>query len=745
MKLQTEFKIFGIRHHGAGSARRLKRALEEFKADVLLIELPSDSGDLVKALQTTDHIPPVAFLYYHKSNPSSSIYLPFAVFSPEYQAIRVAAEQKIPVVCIDLPASAFLHPSLYHARTAAGPETKYQHIVNDPIAYLASLDHFNDAERWWEMHFEQWHEHNQLFSILLDLMSELRTQSEGLDDRETMLREQHMRWCIRECCKNAYSKIAIVCGAWHAPVLTKDFLDITKHEEEPKLETADVGSCLIPWSYKHLSLNQHYTAGIHSPQWHESMFENANGASEIFLSKAARVLRNSGLEISTAAIIDASVFALQLSNLRRLPNPGLDELLDAAKLHFVWGLPEKLEVFHEMILCGDTTGQLPLNQQTLPFVNQFHERIQKLKLKPYWKIHQKDSLLLDLRKNKHLLVSRFLHYSLLIDLQWCNKWALDWNALGTFHEQWQFRWHPDLEMTLIQRGLLGNTLEDACVQYLNKIVSKGMPIDQIAYRLEHSLKADMYAVWPLLSDALDEALLEQQDYVLLSELIQPLLHICDYGSLHNTDVNWILKVLDKLIPKLVILIPDQTVHLKEDRARKMLTALLNVQHYFSRFPDHDFSGSWFQKLTSISVNQLVHPLLRGKCWSILVEKKVCSESEFLKAIQFEFSSHRDIPTMAFWLEGFISAQAGFFLLQPDVVQVLDKWVGGLEVEHFKSQLPLLRRCFSSMSTGEKQRIFRILMDSGNADMSEQTWYLDEQRSKFMLPLLKRFLIKEPKV
>lgn len=41
-----EIGIFGIRHHGAGSARRLIQALEEYKPDAICIELPAESEPL---------------------------------------------------------------------------------------------------------------------------------------------------------------------------------------------------------------------------------------------------------------------------------------------------------------------------------------------------------------------------------------------------------------------------------------------------------------------------------------------------------------------------------------------------------------------------------------------------------------------------------------------------------------------------------------------------------------------------
>ena len=63
MLSKASLQIFGIRHHGAGSARRLITALHTIKPSAIAIELPSDSLDMVKQLASMDHQPPIAFLY----------------------------------------------------------------------------------------------------------------------------------------------------------------------------------------------------------------------------------------------------------------------------------------------------------------------------------------------------------------------------------------------------------------------------------------------------------------------------------------------------------------------------------------------------------------------------------------------------------------------------------------------------------------------------------------------------------
>ena len=101
----AEIGIFGIRHHGPGSARRLLEALDALRPSLVLIEGPADASDLLPMLADAAMIPPVALLTYAADDPGRAIFWPFATFSPEYQAACWAARHRVGMRFIDIPAS----------------------------------------------------------------------------------------------------------------------------------------------------------------------------------------------------------------------------------------------------------------------------------------------------------------------------------------------------------------------------------------------------------------------------------------------------------------------------------------------------------------------------------------------------------------------------------------------------------------------------------------------------------------
>ena len=60
----SHVEVYGIRHHGPGSARALRGALEEYKPDAVLIEGPPEADPLVDLAGDAGMVPPVALLAY---------------------------------------------------------------------------------------------------------------------------------------------------------------------------------------------------------------------------------------------------------------------------------------------------------------------------------------------------------------------------------------------------------------------------------------------------------------------------------------------------------------------------------------------------------------------------------------------------------------------------------------------------------------------------------------------------------
>ena len=213
-----QVSLFGIRHHGPGSARRLVQALDDLKPAAVLIEGPSEASELLPMLADPDMATPVALLIYAEDNPANASFFPFAEYSPEYQAARWAVRHGAPLRFIDLPASDRLGVAGGGIEDETAATADDDPISRDPIGALATAAGYDDGESWWSDVIEENPASGPVFAAVADAMTALRAESKPLSPREAA-REAHMRIEIAKAAKECEGAIAVVCGAWHVPAL----------------------------------------------------------------------------------------------------------------------------------------------------------------------------------------------------------------------------------------------------------------------------------------------------------------------------------------------------------------------------------------------------------------------------------------------------------------------------------------------------------------------------------------------
>ena len=180
-------EVFGIRHHGPGSARSLVAALVDYQPDAVLIEGPADADPLLRWVLADGMTPPLALLGYAADRPQTAAFWPYAVFSPEWQAIRYALRRDVEVAFCDLPAAAVLARwprGVRHdddddelLQTGDAPAETLRPVSleqHDPLALLAQAAGYDDPERWWDDLVESRLDSSSPFPMITDAMGELR-------------------------------------------------------------------------------------------------------------------------------------------------------------------------------------------------------------------------------------------------------------------------------------------------------------------------------------------------------------------------------------------------------------------------------------------------------------------------------------------------------------------------------------------------------------------------------------------
>ena len=426
-------KVYGIRHHGPGSARRLVEALREQQPEAILIEGPPEADSLIPWVVHPLMEPPVAVLVYRPDRPEHAVYYPFARFSPEWQAMRIGMEMEIPVRFIDLPPAYLWRKADDQPENPAPPRADWMKAIAEQAG-------FEDGEKWWEATVESKGDRAPaVFAALLDLMRTVRNQPEweATVDDKLLLREAYMRREIRRAQKKYGSNLAIVCGAFHSPALAD--MPPLKHDQArlKGLKKVKTAATWIPWTYERLSYLSGYGAGVYSPAWYELLFDlPRERLVSTWTTQAARLFRGEGRSASPAHAVEAGRLAHSLAMLRGKAEPRLEELMEAVQSVMAEGKEIPMQLIERQLIVGVRMGQVPEGVPELPLQKHIKAEQRRLRLKPK---SGEQEVKLDLRQPFHLEKSQFLHRLALLDVPWGQTETIA-GALGTFRELWKLSW-----------------------------------------------------------------------------------------------------------------------------------------------------------------------------------------------------------------------------------------------------------------------------------------------------------------
>ncbi|MBT9582794.1 hypothetical protein IV102_05565 [bacterium] len=718
-------EVFGIRHHGPGSAASLVKALQDLQPDIVLLEGPPD-GDAVAALAGhADMQPPVALLIYPSDRidlQGKAAYYPFAHFSPEWNALRYALERQIPVRFIDLPQS---HQMALDLERVPG---------KDPFEELARAAGYPDGERCWEMLVEQQAD-GQIFAGILEAMTLARQQVEPASGREA-LREAWMRRSIRQAQKEGHQRLAVVCGAWHAPVLIPGSWPSASHDDGllRGLPKCKVEATWVPWTYDRLSFTTGYGAGVDSPEYYHLLWEHSHQDVAVrWMVSAAQLLRAEDLPASPAGAVEAVRLAQTLAALRGQPMTALVDLLEAARAVFCQGADTPMQLIHKKLVLGERLGNIPQHSPQLPLARDLAALQKRLRLAP--EAAHRD-LELDLRKPNDLERSRLLHRLNLLEVNWGE--LRQSRGSGTFRESWRLQWAPEFALDLVQAARWGNTVQEASQAFVAQRAPNCPDLANLTELAEQVLLAD-------LPQALDAVLAQLQARAALShdpgyllDTLPPFARILRYPDVRQTDANMLRNLVGGLMERVAIGLPLACASLDDEAAEAMFKRLQPAQSALLTLDVEEWHHAWRGALLSLANQQGMHGLVAGRASWILLDVGQFSASEASRRLGLALSRAIQATQAAAWVEGFLRDNGELLVHTPELFQVIDQWICQLEEERFTEVLPLLRRTFASFPTGVRRNLGQSLKRAATAPAQAGT-ELDQARVALVLPLLRQIL------
>lgn len=734
--------VMGIRHHGPGSARNVKDFLETLKPDIVLVEGPPEADDLLQWVPNEELVPPVAMLVYQPDDLKHSSFYPFAEFSPEWQAILYARTQKIHVRFMDLPAfHYFALDEISSAEKKESDSGSAEEIASekiaDPIAYLSEAAGYSDREKWWNHMFEYRGNNEQVFEAVAESMQELRNSLQIKENRNEQLREAYMRKVIRQAEKEMFQTIAVICGAWHVPALT----NISRQKEDadllkglPKVKTA---STWVPWTYNRLSYHTGYGAGIDSPGWYEHVWKYPKDDGSRWMAKVAQLFRGQNMDTSVAHVIDAVRLSQSLAGLRNLSRAGLEEMNEASLSVLCNGESILLNLIHKELIVSNKIGSVPSEIPKPPLQTDIEKLQRKLKLAPTADF--KDYTL-DLRKDLDLERSIFLHRLQLLNIKWGEKSEI--SGRGTFKEQWRLQWDPSFSIDIIEKGNLGNTVEEASYHYISEKSKEAKTLSEVCVLLESALPAEIPKAVQELVLRINNMAAVTGDTIQLMEVVPSLTSVSRYGNVRKTDAELVSGIAISMISRICISLPAATINVNEDAAGNLLELFFKLNDSINLLQDPETVLQWQETLSVISNGKNNSPIVAGYATRLLVDYNQLAGKELIRRFDFAVSSASPASSVAAWLEGFLKGSGTILLIENNLWSVVSNWVSTLDEKNFTEVLPLLRRTFSHFTSTERRKIGEKVKageNVSNLSIQEPGGNIDAEKALLGIPVVLQLL------
>lgn len=707
----TRIRLLGIRHHGPGSARAVRRVLDDDPPDVVLVEGPADAAPVLALAAHADMQPPVALLAYVADRPERASFSPFASFSPEWVALRWALDADVAVRFVDLAARHTLASPSGDDPQQLRFGVDVAHRPVDPLAELAAAAGHDDAERWWEDVVEHRGAGRDLaqapFLAIAEAMTALREHLEpGGEpaDPVEQRREAQMRAGIRTAVADGHRDVVVVCGAWHVPALADALVPARARRDAALLRGMPKVKAVVtwvPWSHRRLAAATGYGAGVVAPGWYDHLHRHpGDDAVARWFADAAQVLRSADHAASAADVVEATRLAHALAALRDRPLAGLTEVDDAARAVFGQGGDAPMRLLSSALVVGDRLGSVPDSTPMVPLARSLAAEQKRCRLKPEGATR---TLELDLRQPLHLERSRLLHRLTLLDVGWGRE-VEGRRSAGTFRETWELRWEPEFELRIIEASALGTTVVTACAAAAAQRADEALSLGELTLLLERCLLAGLDDAVPHLLRLVDERAAVSSDVARLIEGVPPLARTVRYGDVRATDADAVQAVIGGIVHRVTAGLAPACTALGDDESAVMAGLVRDLRSSLSLLGDDVHLAALHRALDEVAERDRVHGLLQGVAVRLLADAGVIDATDTEVRVSRRLSPAVAPLDAAAFVEGFLGGAGAVLVHDPVLLGVVDRWLAALASDAFTQTLPLLRRTFGAFEVAERRAI-----------------------------------------
>lgn len=728
--------LFPVRHHSPRSTAMLRVFLDHVRPRVVLIEGPRDADPLIEVLVDAKTEPPIAILGYATEGEPRSALWPFAAYSPEWQALRWAAEHGVKARFIDVPVGV----SLAHDRTEEGADDDAQgepfevdgesqakaEPRFDPYRAAAEARGLRGFEELWEACFEAPAYEPQQFREALLAHAALVREAHPVQWHRA--RDAFMAAEIEATVAGgvAPEHIVAVLGAAHAAAFVAGDVDPTLLRLLPA--PRESATTVIPYSFPRLAAQLGYGAGNRAPQYyqlaHEAGCDFRQATLRALIGFGAE-LRSRGFAASMADTIEAYRLARALAALRDKPEPGLDEVREACIATLCHGDAQPVDAFLWRGVLGHRVGRVAERIGKNSLQEEFWREVNARDLP---RIDEPTEIALLLREPKAVGTSVFLHRLRVAGVPYAGyqgtykdkslrgrgeaEEAGGLGALSRMRESWMAQWTPSTDIALVERIALGSSLQQVTDQVLEQRLEQVSSTGEAAAVL---LEAVVTACPRPAADAMqacDRLAATDDDLPSLARACMSLSGLVSYGSSRDTlpgrGSEATLKALcRKTFDRAVLRL--RPACLGDDDAVSEIPRALQILHDVALAQPEVDREAWLRAAQGLVEDYAIHPCPAGVATALLYLVRHIGEDDVATCVGQRLSDTLHPQAAAAYLEGFLQINAMVLIKNRAIVETLDAWVCAVEPDAFRNILPLLRRVFGALGPTERRTFLENLV------------------------------------
>ncbi|HET8772703.1 MAG TPA: DUF5682 family protein [Thermoanaerobaculia bacterium] len=704
--------LFPVRHHSPRTSLVLRRWLDRLRPALVLVEGPEDATPLIPSLTDPESQPPIAILGYRTDGTPGSALWPFAAYSPEYVALRWAAEAGVEARFIDISTGQSLARDVAALRIdASEPAAEPEESIWDTVAARAG---FRSFEEFWEASFEAPDYDEPGFRGALLEYAEL-VRHEGHELSFHRARDAYMARRIREAAAVvAPETIVAVLGAAHAAALAADDVDDALL---PALDaTVPTTTTLIPYSFPRLAEQTGYGAGNRAPHFYQRAWDAGGSfrraALEVLVDFSDH-LRLRGFMSSLADTIEAYRLACMLADIRGKGEPGLDEVREATVATMCRGDATHVDTFLWPSVIGRNIGKVASRIGRNSLQEEFWREVEQRRLP---RTDAPEEFVLKLGDPVQVATSVFLHRLRVADIPYASYRGASAGARATVDESaggiaaltrvreaWQAQWTPSTDASLVERIVFGETLEQVCRRVLEKKLGEARTTSDAAGVLLESVVASVAETLSTALAACDRLASADDDLPSLATACRALSGLIAYGSSRESAA-----LGTAAIPPLCVKTFDRAVLRVRaacdgnDEAVAPVKVAMRVLNEIALAQPIVDRAAWIEAAAGVAHDYSVHPGCAGIAAGLLYLAQAMNEEEVALLVGQRLSDALEPARAADFLAGFLEVNALVLVKSRPIVAALDAFLNAIDRDRFRDALPVLRRAFAHLGATERR-------------------------------------------